>query len=101
MVKDGMTIVLGGMRKDERKTTDQRVPKLSNLPFVGNALFKQKVRDNTLSELVVFITPHIVFGDVFVTGDEPEAKFHQFRDYGTGLFEPKGAAATPPKAGSP
>jgi len=100
MVADGMTVILGGLRKDERKRTDKQVPKLGNLPFLGNALFKQKDRDSTLSELVVFITPHIVFGDALVTGDEPEGKFHEFREYGTGLFEPAGAAP-PPKAASP
>jgi type II secretory pathway component GspD/PulD (secretin) len=102
MVADGMTVILGGMRKDERKNTDKQVPKLANIPFLGRAFFKQEDRDTTLSELVVFITPHIVFGDALVTGDEPEGKFHEFREDGAGLFDTTGASATPPpKAGSP
>ncbi len=71
MVADGMTVVLGGLRKDEKKFSDKQIPKLGKIPVLGTFLFKRVNRDDTLSELVVFITPHIVkeAGDL-VTGDE-------------------------------
>jgi type II secretory pathway component GspD/PulD (secretin) len=69
MVKDGSTIIIGGLRKEQKKFTNDEVPMLGKMPLMGN-LFKQRDTDDELAELVVFITPHIVQGDQLVTGDE-------------------------------
>jgi type IV pilus assembly protein PilQ len=81
MVADGNTVILGGLRKNEKTASDDRVPYLSNLPFIGPMLFKQIDHDEELTELVVFITPHIVQGDMLVTGDEQQAKILGYREY--------------------
>lgn len=45
---------------DERKRNDyNKVPFLGDLPVVGN-LFKNNVKANEQSELLIFITPRIV-----------------------------------------
>ena len=67
MVKDGATIVIGGLRKDEEVYTSKRVPFFSKMPIIGN-LFKSDTHDNEQTELLILITPHIVEGDVLVTG---------------------------------
>ena len=58
-VKDGQTMIIGGIMQDNKTETINRVPILSSLPFIGN-LFKRKEITSTKTELIVFITPHII-----------------------------------------
>jgi type II secretory pathway component GspD/PulD (secretin) len=59
MVQDGETIVLGGLIRDEMVKSVQEVPLLSKLPLVGE-LFRFRNTNHRHSEIMVFITPHIV-----------------------------------------
>ena len=59
MVKDGETIVIGGLIRDEMSKTVQEVPLLSKLPIIG-ALFRNRSVDHRHSDILVFITPHVV-----------------------------------------
>jgi len=59
MVKDGQTFVIGGLVKDKDTTTEYGVPILMNLPLLG-ALFRRTVTSKFKTELVVFVTPHII-----------------------------------------
>ncbi len=59
MVQDGETMVIGGLIQDEVDKTVQEVPLLSKIPLIGQ-LFRQKNTDHRRSEIMVFITPHIV-----------------------------------------
>jgi len=59
MVKDGETVVLGGLMKDVKSKTIRKVPLLGDIPLLGY-LFRSKERSNKKTELVVFITPHIL-----------------------------------------
>ncbi len=58
-VKDGETIVLGGVYEEKSDQNNYRVPYLSNVPFFGN-LFKKNVDSSVKKELLVFVTPKIV-----------------------------------------
>jgi len=70
VVKDGATMIIGGLHKREDVNTDKQIPYLGHVPFLGQALFRQRNKDNERAELVVFLTPHIVEGDQLITGDE-------------------------------
>ena len=59
LVKDGDTVVLGGLRKKDVSQQINKIPLLGDLPLVG-ALFKFEGEDTTVSELVIFITPRII-----------------------------------------
>ena len=59
MMKDGETIMMGGLIRDEFSKTTQEVPFLANLPIFGN-LFRYHTKNRRKSEILVFITPHIV-----------------------------------------
>jgi type IV pilus secretin PilQ/predicted competence protein len=59
MVKDGQTMVIGGLRDQTRKNTGSHVPYLVGLPLLGS-LFKNNTNDLTTTELIIFITPRIV-----------------------------------------
>jgi type II secretory pathway component GspD/PulD (secretin) len=62
MVKDGVTIVIGGLIKDEHRKTIKRVPILGRIPLLGLA-FRSTDDAVVKTELVIFITPHIITGD--------------------------------------
>ena len=63
MVKDGTTIVIGGLRKDERTHIITGIPFLKDIPFMG-ALFRHETDDITKQEIAIFLTPHIISPDV-------------------------------------
>ena len=57
-VKDGQTIIIGGLRKSEPSVVESKVPILGDIPLIG-VLFRKVDTDIIESELGVFITPHI------------------------------------------
>ncbi len=59
MVENGGTVVLGGIYQMSETRNDTKVPLFGDIPVVGN-LFKSTSRENTKTELLVFITPKIV-----------------------------------------
>jgi general secretion pathway protein D len=56
---DGQTIIIGGLMETDKSQTDTKIPILGDIPFLGN-LFKHKQRSDTKTELLIFLTPHIV-----------------------------------------
>lgn len=59
MVKDGHTIVIGGLFRESTDRTRSQVPGLGSLPGVGPAFRRQT--DNTVrEEVIILLTPHIV-----------------------------------------
>ncbi len=58
-VHDGDTIVIGGLIQDEKTVTNQKIPILGDLPIIGY-LFRNHSVDHARSEVLVFITPHII-----------------------------------------
>lgn len=58
-VKDGETIVIGGLIKDDEIKTMSGIPILKDLPFLGG-LFEYRHTIKNHSEVVLFITPRIV-----------------------------------------
>ncbi|QAT17169.1 type II secretory pathway component GspD/PulD (secretin) with additional STN domain [Candidatus Velamenicoccus archaeovorus] len=58
-VRDGETIVVGGLIRQTEETTLKKMPFLGDIPFVGG-LFRHKDKNVQDRELIVFITPHIV-----------------------------------------
>ena len=59
MIKDGQTIVIGGLRKRETSRDITKVPLLGDLPFIGG-LFRSETESVVTNELVVFITTRII-----------------------------------------
>ena len=59
-IKDGETVIIGGLIRNERTETISKLPILGDIPIIGN-LFKHKsLTPNKERELLVFITPHII-----------------------------------------
>jgi type IV pilus assembly protein PilQ len=59
VVKDGETIVMGGLLRDVKSKETIGVPWLKDLPFVG-AAFRRDAYDTEKIDLLIFITVHIV-----------------------------------------
>jgi type IV pilus assembly protein PilQ len=59
MVKDGRTIVIGGLFKEKLANENTQVPVVGDIPIIG-ALFKKTKDANLRTELVILITPHII-----------------------------------------
>jgi type IV pilus assembly protein PilQ len=58
-VKDGGTVAIGGIYANEDREDVTGVPLLSKIPWFG-WLFRHRAKRDARSELVIFITPHVV-----------------------------------------
>ena len=70
-VKDGTMIMIAGLMREEKHSDSSGIPQLSRLPIVG-ALFGSRASQKKQTEIIVFITPHIISGEGQVSGSEPE-----------------------------
>ena len=58
-VKDGESVVIGGLLREDKTDNISKIPFLGDLPIIG-AFFRQNNRSRTKTEIVVMVTPHIV-----------------------------------------
>ena len=68
LVRDGDTVVLGGIYEQTRSKEVDSVPFLGDLPVIG-ALFRQTRKVDDKAELLVFITPKIIRDDMRVVSN--------------------------------
>lgn len=59
MVKDGRTVIIGGLIREQLETTTTQIPYLGSLPLVG-PLFRDVDEKNERQEVIILITPRIV-----------------------------------------
>ncbi len=59
MVKDGNTIILGGLKKDDKTHTKKGFPTLMDVPVLG-FFFGRTTDQITSTEIVILITPNII-----------------------------------------
>ena len=58
-VKDGESMVIGGLVDSRDTSNEQKIPGLADLPIVG-AMFRASTNSSSKSELLILITPHIL-----------------------------------------
>ena len=68
-VKDGTMIMIAGMSKSEEVDTITGWPKLSKIPILG-VLFGSRDRELTRTEIIIFLTPHIMRPDADLRGSK-------------------------------
>jgi general secretion pathway protein D len=71
-VNSGQIAVLGGLIEDSINDVEDTIPFINSIPFIGS-LFSSRNRNNTKTELIVFLRP-IVVKDASIDGD-----FRSFR----------------------
>jgi general secretion pathway protein D len=59
-VQDGDMIAIGGIISETKTESSSGIPFLHNLPFIGPA-FGSKSINKTRTELVIFLTPHVIY----------------------------------------
>ena len=57
-IRDGQTIVIGGLMEDKKTDNVRKVPLLGDIPLLG-ALFRRTITQTTKTELLIFLTPHV------------------------------------------
>jgi type II secretion system protein D len=59
IIKDGQTVVVSGILRNEDSDTKRKVPFLGDLPLIGPA-FQSIEKTRTKTELIAFVTPYVV-----------------------------------------
>jgi general secretion pathway protein D len=80
-VRDGQTVVIGGLVDRQRDQSRSGVPVLKDIPLLG-LLFGTTRRSETRSELFLFLTPHII------ATDEDADRLREGTTKGTELLRP-------------
>ena len=72
MVKDGETLVIGGLLKDKTIDIKKKIPILGDLPILGLA-FQKSEKSVIKTDLLIFLTPHIITPEVATGNNAPTA----------------------------
>lgn len=62
MVKDGHTIVIGGLFRETSQTSRSQIPGIGNIPWIGN-LFRNQKDTTQREEVIILLTPHLIKDD--------------------------------------
>ncbi|MGH7885931.1 MAG: type II secretion system secretin GspD, partial [Thermodesulfobacteriota bacterium] len=62
VVKNGQTLVIGGLVQDRESITQNKTPLLGDIPFIGN-LFKVQTKETNKLNLMILLTPRIIADD--------------------------------------
>jgi type IV pilus assembly protein PilQ len=81
MVRDGCTVIIGGLIREQLDNGVAQVPLLGSLPFVG-PVFRSKQNQATIrEEILILLTPHILREpEAHDEGDQAAGEFHRRRD---------------------
>ncbi len=58
-VRDGQTVVIGGLMQDEKTENFNKIPLLGDIPVIGKLLFSYNTISKQKTELLIFLTPHV------------------------------------------
>ncbi|MFI4895832.1 MAG: type II secretion system secretin GspD [Steroidobacterales bacterium] len=78
LIKDGNTLVLGGLIQDNVSNSDTSVPLLGRIPLLGE-LFRARNTSKSKSDFLIFLQPHILRDDR-QAAIETDAKYNYLRD---------------------
>ncbi len=67
MIKSGETLVIAGLVKDQLTDTKKKLPLLGDVPVLG-LIFQKSEKTNTKTDLMIFITPHIITPELAPAG---------------------------------
>ena len=98
-VRDGETVILGGLIRDEERGTAVKIPVLGDVPVLGR-LFTSKEDTRGRTDILLTITPHVVRGVEVPRKDVREFWSGTKDEYGTEgpLAGASGPMAEPPPA---
>jgi type II secretory pathway component GspD/PulD (secretin) len=94
MVKEGSTVILGGLKRDEKDMDTKRTPFLGSIPLLGN-LFKTTTNSVDHTELIILLTPKVISGEAFVSASGQmveKSGIKESQDYGALKVYKKGSS---------
>lgn len=104
-LRDGSTILLGGLISRNQSDSNVGVPFLKDLPFIGSA-FRSETGSKNQTELLIMITPYVVSDD-FESESISEAIQNSFGDWAKDIKrarvvpQPEVIAVPPPRPREP
>jgi general secretion pathway protein D len=78
LIKDGGTLVLGGLIQDSVTNSDEQIPLLGSIPIIGE-LFRTRNTEKTKTNFLIFLQPHILRTDA-QAAVETDAKYSYIRE---------------------
>ena len=89
-IKDGSMIMIAGLRETDNRKSINGIPYLDEIPIIGS-IFSNRTSEKNQTEIVVFLTPHIIEGDQMMEWDLEKLKECPEHLYpkNRGYFEPK------------
>ena len=82
---DGQTVIIGGLMQKTKQKAESKVPILGDIPLLGN-LFKHKTKNDSRTELIIFLTPHIVMAPSQLAGLSKSERSQAHSELPTKLF---------------
>lgn len=77
IVRDGCTVIIGGLMREDLSTSSSQLPLVGNLPVLGG-LFRQKTEKRQKREILVLITPHVICdAEAHLDGEKGAEEFHR------------------------
>ncbi|MEL6822381.1 MAG: hypothetical protein AAFP70_11510, partial [Calditrichota bacterium] len=68
-LRDGETIVLGGLIQEIDSESVKRIPLLGRIPLIGK-LFSNTSRTKVKSELIIYVTPRLLYTEDWLPNGE-------------------------------
>jgi general secretion pathway protein D len=81
-MQDGDTVAIGGLISENTTSGSSGIPGLNRLPYVGG-LFGSKTYSHDRTELILFMTPHVIYdtNDLLEASQELKARVRKLRKY--------------------
>jgi general secretion pathway protein D len=73
-MQDGDTVAIGGTIKDTVTDQINGIPGLIHIPWVGPILFGSKQKMHSRSEMIMFMTPHVIWDETTLIEASDELK---------------------------
>jgi general secretion pathway protein D len=99
VVDDGAIVAIGGLLQDDQQGSDEKVPGLGDIPFLGN-LFKSDSKSRSKTNLMMFLRP-VVVRDAAATDAFSMDRYEQMRNAQTQATPQPGSVALPAMPSKP
>ena len=86
LMKDGTTLLIGGLRKEEKISSSEQFPFLGKIPFLGFP-FRKGTNKTVRTENLVMLTPYIISGNEMnmgnerAFGDKPGKEYQEYQPF--------------------
>ena len=84
-MRNGETLIIGGLINEEEQKNIQKIPFLSNIPILGE-LFKNRSNTKTKTEVMMILTPHITEAGSSPAIYDTQSLENEFKDFDDNTF---------------